>query len=597
MNQLLRKLIPLDDLKQTLLRFPLPALCCALFCCLIILSIHEFYEDLYPRLLALLCYGFFLFTLTQLLIESSGAAHKKILPLVGLLLFVGLIVSVYTGGEATLPWQIAYLVPALLLGIATVPFLRDNDDFSFWRFNQLLWPGIAVSILAGILWGAGLSAALAAIRYLFEVEIEGEIFGDIWCLAMLLFAPLYGLSWIPRDFRFREGDCTFHPNLGFIANWVFAPLTIVYLLILYAYFVRIALLQELPRGQLSYMVTAFAGIGVLTYLMSWPLRNEGRIQLRLIHRFFFAALIVPTAVQGIAIYQRIAQYGVTEQRYLVALSAVWFGCSALLFCLRKPPLKFLTGSLGVLLLLASFGPWSASQISLNSQFHRLESLLSANGLLVNGKVQPAETRPTFAERKSISSILDYLRRRERMDLLEPWRPEDKKKSDWLIPANLTDFMGFQFVHEYQRENSPDADVIRFSGSANRSPVVDVARFDYLIGQQHFGCWGKQESCHHKRELAGVNGDTTFILTYTDGELQVADQTGNSVNFNLNGLLKKEIETSLDTQPRAMWLEQSSEAFHARLDVFNLEGAREENSSEYRIRSVSLQLMIALTERP
>jgi len=202
---------------------------------------------------------------------------------------------------------------------------------------------------------------------LFDVRIGNDIFSDIFALSATIVGPIYALSFVPK--KFDQGDETCHApiQVGFITNWILAPLVIIYMGILYAYFVKIGVNWEIPKGQLSFMITGFIGIGLATYMISWPQRDTGGKLLQLMMKYFFSAMLIPVVMQAISIGARLDQYGFTEKRYVVAISVLWFAFIAVGFMLKKLDLKHIPLSLACLLLLASWGPWSARDVSAYSQ--------------------------------------------------------------------------------------------------------------------------------------------------------------------------------------------------------------------------------------
>ncbi len=597
MGVYLKKIIPLDELKRTIRRFPLSTLCSLALFVLLVLSIHDFIDitekaDLFGRLMVISAYGFFWFVLARLFSEGNGwgAVSQHAL---GFGVFAILILVVFLETGFSLLWMLALMVPALLLGISAAPYLNDGDDLSFWFYNSQVWQGAAVSILAGLLWGAGISAALASVDYLFGVNVAGEFYADLWSFALMVFAPLYALSWVPERYQYREQDCHAPPQLAFILNWVLAPLIAVYMLILYAYFIKIAMVQELPRGQLSYMVTAFGGLGVLTYLAGWPLRDTGGPLLRLVHRFFFPALFVPVVMQALSIYQRIDQYGVTEQRYVVVLSVVWFGVLALGYSIKKPPLKMITGLLAIMLVVAALGPFSAPRVAERSQLSRLETLLMVNGILVEGKISRAPEVVSFGDRKSISSILTFLQRRNKLGRIGPWLPMSDKQHPARTPQELTKEMGFAYISHYERRQGRHLEMINLRGQSIVG-ALDVSGFDYLIPQQHVHCFNN--GCSGNRVWRGRwQADEVISATYEKGRLSIAVAGHGELVFDVQAYFDAEVEKDISREPRDFVLENSEGDLRVRLIFLNFNARKYstgDGAVKHRLQNFAFRALVS-----
>lgn len=532
---ILKSIIPVDDLIKTVKRFPYSTVCSVILCALIILSTHgviDVDKTFLGRFMVILVYGFLWFGLTRLIIEGMewSMARERMLGYGGLVIFSGF---VFLGSGFSLVWLLVLVIPALLLGISVGPYVKSDDNLSLWFYNRQVWQGVSISIIAGLIWGGGIAAAMASIHYLFGISFGHALYVDVMTFSMIIFAPLYALSWVPEKYSYTEGDCHAPPQLAFVLNWVLAPLVIIYMLILYAYFVKIALAWELPRGQLSYMVSAFGGIGVLTYLGGWPLRDAGGIFLRMLYKLFFPALFVPVIMQALSILMRIEQYGLTEQRYLIALITFWLAVLAVIYTIKKPPLKYISGILAVLLMLVAVGPLSAPNVALRSQMNRLERLLVQNDILINGHIVKTEKQISFEDQKSIGSILDFLKKRKNQTLIDPWLGEEKSAHYTSFSKSITKRMGFEYVNSYQRKGKKKSENFHLNSDNKKSPV-NVDGFKFLIPSQRVYLNRKKRSNEtEKKQWQFKNADETGVIAYyKDDKLHIGIDYREELSFSV-----------------------------------------------------------------
>ncbi|MBX2833631.1 MAG: DUF4153 domain-containing protein, partial [Micavibrio sp.] len=373
-----------------------------------------------------------------------------------------------------------YIFPALLLGVMFAPFLRGGDDLSVWFYNRKLWVGVAISYIALILLAGGASTALWAVEELFDLDFKTQFYSDIWAFAGLVVGPIYALYWVPERFKYTQDDCNDPPGLKFIVNWISAPMVFVYLAILYAYFARIIITGEVPNGHLAYMISGFIGAGVVTYLAAHPLRNEGTLQLRALYKVLFMAMIVPVGFHIYAIWERIGAYGVTEQRYMLALAAVWFAFLAFGNLRGRLPIRVIPMVLAALLVLASFGPWGAVSVSGKSQLARLEALLDEHGLVVDGKVVKAKEDLALEVRADISSILAYLCHTDRDAMLKGWFELKAKSSRYCNPSGLAGQLGFDYVSQYEARRQREDNWLFYLRPAEKAKVINISKYDLVI---------------------------------------------------------------------------------------------------------------------
>ncbi len=570
---------------DTVKRFPLSSMCGMWAFVFVIIQLHfkDWMEDeTVGRLILSFVLGYLWFGVCQIYAEAKNlnALKHGALAIIGFapLLFI-------TFGATDEFFRLVFIFPALLLLIMVAPFfLSKNTDESFWVFNRHLWFGVAVAIVASLLLMGGASAALAAIKYLFDVNIPEESFGDIVAFCSFVLGPIYALSFIPKAFEFKDSECHTPPQVGFIVSWIFAPLVITYMAILYAYFLKIGVTWDIPKGQLSYMIVGFIGIGLVTYLISWPFhgdgydgKQKGGRALNFIVKYFFAAMIIPVLVQAFSIGLRIHQYGVTEKRYVVAMAALWFGFIAVGFLIKKLQLKHIPLSLAILLLLGSVGPWSARDVSAWSQVGRLEAVLKKHNLLVDGKIVKAEEELPFEVRKNISGISDYVFRH---------------KHEFYGHENNYDFfkdLGFKYLSRWERKNDDLAiNNERFnyySTTRNYGSALDVRGVDYYIQSQYIGISNSKKVIRLddkvQIELKGLRSNIMTISVV---------ETGEKIRFDLNGAIEKLLkENTSKNLEKPVVVNAQSQSYKVRGEIMSVNGKVTAGKPEISSASMSLYI--------
>ncbi len=573
MQNLIAKLLPLEELYLTVKRFPLSVICALALFCIAFGSIHDlgdWDEEFTAKLCVVLGCSYFWLGSVKLMAESlkAGLVTHAVLAVFGVASFI---FAVSVSG----PWAMSFMfiTPALLLILMFAPYLKSGDDLSAWFYNRMVWFGVAVSYIALLLFAGGVSVALMAINTLFDFDVGHEIYEDIWAFACLVLGPIYALSWVPKTFEFSEENCTDPPGLKFIVNWISVPMVFVYLAILYAYFIKIVVSQDVPSGHLAYLITGFIGAGTLTYLVSWPLRENGSFQLKLFHKIFFAAIIIPTGFHFYAIAERIGAYGITEQRYFIALSAVWFAILALGNVFKRMPIKYIPASLAVLMIIASFGPWSAVNLSSQSQFSRLETLMVKHDLLKDGKIQKTEEDIPFDDRLSISSIFDYICETGRDAMIEPWFNIESKE-DWSCYGgyNITEKLGFDHTSEYMRNSHR---TVHFNVYTNKDKLLAVRGYEFLL---------KNQRLYAREEKSGVKIKTNCTAETELGKLVVSLNKKSDLIFRidediiLTHNLMDFVTKNKDTQNASeiLMFDVENDKIKARVFVTNFRGTDKED---------------------
>ncbi len=486
LTSLFSLLFLLNELKTTIKRFPFPVMCSVFLFAFSFAEINDltnFSPEMSFKIIVICIAGFFLGGAIKLYCEACMVADGKgrIASLMALIILAVLVLMTPQGAEE----RFAALILSALAMVSVGAFIfRKSNDVSIWSFNRQVVFGGAISFIAALILFAGASGALASIGYLFEIKIHGDVYSTLWVFGASLVAPLYALSFVPRQFDVSEQECHMPSQVGFIANWILAPLVAVYIAILYAYFIKIGVTFDIPKNQLAYMIAGFALAGIITYQVSWPFVRSGHANrlLRFLMRFLFPVLVLPIIVMIVAIMIRIDEYGVTEKRYVVALAALWFLFLAAGFTFKKLQLKHIGLSFAVILFLGACGPWGMTQVSQQSQFSRLEKLIDQYGLIEEGKIVKAKKEIPFVDRKNISSIVQYLSRTPYKETIKAWLPESENESaskgEGLSPAAVTNQMGFDFVNRYAAAGNKE----RFHVNANIHDLrnIKVQGFDYIL---------------------------------------------------------------------------------------------------------------------
>lgn len=306
--------------------------------------------------------------------------------------------------------RFAQVAAAAHLFAAFAPFARFNEPRAFWQHNRiLLLRFLLAALYAAVLW-IGLSGALAALDQLFGIDIEGEAFARLWMVMTFVFHPWFFLAGVPEDFGALENETHYPRGLRVFTQYVLVPIVVVYLVILTLYLGKVVVTREWPSGWIGYLVSGVAGVGMLSWLLVHPLEERAEhAWVKTFTRGFYIALMPAIVMLWLAIYQRVAQYGITERRYfLVALSLWLAGIAAYYTFSRSRSIKVIPATLCAVAILTLAGPWGAYSVSRWSQTRRLEAAFARTGMLAEGRLSPATRAVSDSDATAIRSGLRYL---------------------------------------------------------------------------------------------------------------------------------------------------------------------------------------------
>lgn len=605
-------LFSVEGFMQTLRRFPVPVFCSVILYVILFGEVNDIWSiprDFGPNIMTTLIVGFFFSGAVTLFCEARGYnARRTILAGIASVFVMALLVMTIDRGEEFRYFALTYAAISLVL---VAPFVaRKGDDLSFWVFSKYVCAGAVFAFVAALILFGGASGALASIGYLFEIKIRGDVYTTLWLFGSILVAPLYALSFVPQKFDVSAHDNNLPPQVGFIANWILAPLVAIYIAILYAYFIKIGVTGEIPKNQLAYMIAGFASAGIVTYLLAWPCVQEqkaGKL-LRGIMRYLFPILLIPTVVMIYAIGVRISEYGVTEKRYIVVVAALWLVFLIVGFMAKKMQLKDILLSFAVLLIIATVGPWSMTPVSQASQFNRLEAMLMQHDIIQEGEIVKAEKDIPYEDRRSISSQLQYVERTKYYDDVLAWVTDEQRdamKNDMyankeLRAHQITDVMGFKFINRYEQAAATD----RFNINIPRQDMqmMAVRGYDYVLPNMNvfYNEKSAERGIAQEKSIGGkgTGGQknkpkVTYGLDEA-GVLTITVEGRGAITFDVNKVAQDNHDPKLgynNPAPVSVVLEKLGRGMKMRLVFKHISGKIEGNT--YKVGNASFSLFLDL----
>ncbi len=464
----------------------------------------------------------------------------------------------------TLDVQFLFLLPALILAVTVAGYLRRGvNGNALWMFNARLALATLTAVLAMVIFGAGLSAIIESVSYLFGVRIDSDAHEHIWMTGATLIAPVVGLSMVSRDLD--EGfDPTDHPGLlvnsiSRLLNYLLIPLALVYIVILHLYAGKMLLEWELPRGQVGIMVVVFSIGGTAIWMVASPWRNSGSALVRFFERYYFWFLIVPLILLSIGTWRRISDYGVTPDRYGLVAVGLWIAVLIISFTIvsRSGSLRLMLGSLAIVLAVSAFGPWGARSISADSQFTRLIALMEKQGYFQQGVLTiPASIDADIS--KEGASIVSYLTFNGHIGKLEPHfsgRPDNPfdGEKEYVRFDEVASLLKFSYQPNDDRNYR-----VNFSADG---PFVTELSSDTLFSGPHT----------IKKEVQPADRGSAVPSIFHDGEKVNISYQDHHWSFDIKTLINEALEAERDDKSEALVLPLESDQGAGRLVLIWVSG--------------------------
>lgn len=371
-----------------------------------------------------------------------------------------------------------YLVTMVSLILAFLFIPRINNDYDYEYYIMVIYYNFALTFIYSFVLYLGVSAIFLTIDGLFDVNIKYQFYYYMFLIVSLIFAISLFTSKIPEiDERFK--DVGYTKSLKVLILYIIIPLVSIYTAILYVYFGKIIVTMDWPRGLVSHLVLWYSTIAVGIIFLLTPILEENKLAKTF--KIWFPKIVLPILLMMfIAIWKRVNQYGITENRYYLIVLGLWVSGIMLYFSLKKPLKNIIIPiTLSIVMVNSVFGPLSSFSVSKRSQNSRLEEILNRNNMMKNGQIIPGESVST-EDKKEINNIISYFNNNHELKGIKSL-PEDVRISE------IDGLTGFKYESYYG--NIYDGNSYFNYGLNDMETILDIKDYDYYL---NMNSWDENE---------------------------------------------------------------------------------------------------------
>lgn len=449
-------LLNFNSIKNTFKRFPFTIISAILATIFLILSTFDEYAEAYNNKMLsfglVFVFGIFLYAFIKLFNEGlrnyydlknlkNNNLFKILSYVITLPILYGVYELVYHENKVLEFYDNNFiyftLIAALVVGTSFVGKFNYHKDFVVY-VAKILRSFIISNIYSFIVF-VGISGIIFALNSLFKFNFGSSVYLRVAIFSFILFNVVTFFSDFPKV-RDSFTDYKYPKAFRILLVYIITPIVIIYTAILLAYFVKILVLWQIPNNLIVNLVIWFASFSIV-YLFF--LSRVDSITFINKFKIVFPFTLFPLlGMMFFAIYLRIKEYGMTENRYIVIAVGLWIFLSLIYYIFYRENSNIsIPIFLSVIILITGIGPASATSLSIRSQNARFEKLLRDNKMIAGEEIKPNISIESEAK-SQIVDIVSYMVRTDRVDKLS-YMPKDFKLSE----DSFTKLFGFSNIIE------------------------------------------------------------------------------------------------------------------------------------------------------
>ncbi len=459
-------------LKSSFQRFPETALVSILLAVVGIILNREFnfsndsIESL-EKLIMILILAVPISTYGKLLYENNNKIKIRIfVDIIAVIILSVIYVNVPNPLDSKFMIRFFSLLISFLLMFSLIGYYK-KENYSIFIIKLI--SNFFITFLYSLILYIGISSMIFTVEKLFELNLNSEIYLDIYILISTIFSITYFLARLPENDE--KLKVIMYPSvLKKLIFYIIIPLIIIYTLILYSYFIKIIMIKEFPINLLSHLVLWYGLISVLVLFFINKIKDKNKF-IKIFYKYFPLIFMVPLVMMFLAIFKRIFDYSITPPRYFVVVLGIWlFFSMSYIFFSKKLNSKAFPLLAIFLILISVYGPQSSFTISKKLQENRFISLLESFDMLENGEIIKNKNISEIQE-SEISNFIKYFDEYSELNniqiLPENFEIDDMKK-----------VFGFEYNY-YYRNKYKNSDIINYYFYIENE-IINISEFDYIL---------------------------------------------------------------------------------------------------------------------
>lgn len=461
----------------------------------------------------------------------------------------------------------------LILVYFFVPVIGNNDKNYEYRVIEI-FGNFFETVIYSLVLLLGIFAIFFTIDNLFDVDIDSKYYYYIFLILFFMFAVSFFLSKQPKDGEFFD-EKQYSQSMRILLTYIVIPLITIYTIILYAYFAKILITWEWPKGLVSHLVIWYTALSIGVIFLITPLIETDKIS-----RYFkglFPKLVLPILLMMfLSIGQRIFQYGITENRYYILVLGIWITLIMIYFSVKKQLKNIIIPiSLSILVLNSVIGPFSSYSISKYSQNRRLNAILNRN-LMISGDTIIRNKNVSKDDKREINNIIHYFINNHSLD-------DVKVLSDNFKIADMEDVFGFEY--EPNIYGISENNIYFYYGTDLSAESIDIQGYEHFV---QLYSWDEKDMVIENLKIDRSLGSRIVTLVRNEEKVMIIDIDNIALEI-VDGLDPSFDEGKSQRTPKEMSYEVEENTVRLKIIFTNISGNKDD--SNIQIDNIEYILLI------
>ena len=275
-----------------------------------------------------------------------------------------------------------FIYTTAFLSIFIAPFFKQNDENGFWVFLMKNAKAAVVATAISVVLLIAIDGLLFGFFNLFDIKVSARPFVYSAIISSCTIFPILFFSGIPSIDECLQEAPALNKFQVSTNKFIFLPVVSLYILLLYAYIAKIIIQWEMPKGMVSYLVSASMLLMLLRVTLMLPERINPKPSFeKKLLKILPAACIPLVILMSVGIMRRISDYGISEDRYYIAAVNIFYYIIIAILLIDKIKCKsrFIAIVFCSMFFILTNGPLSALNVTHRIWMESIETALAEQG--------------------------------------------------------------------------------------------------------------------------------------------------------------------------------------------------------------------------